>query len=559
MQTQINQIIAPSGEAPSAAEVQNARIGADGVTYGTLGESIRGNDNELKQMINIPDEDMEVREYLYWNRLNSGVDAAIYATNYLYEPGYIKKAHVKIIGDTDQTGALYAYTKNGKDYDLWGKLCDFTGHGEIVVTVNKNIDKKFILAFSCNKLASKPGVTSKYNSTYVHASTPKSTISGASFSSNLSFAVGVIYDRFIDAVNEIQTVKIIPDFTRYPIVWDFENGELKVKFTVIKPKNRGLSAYFNGSYSISITQGTYKHLFLVYDENADSLGVVEGVSILPTNLMNKYVVAGIHGNGDRFSIYSINAEMVKVIHKKTVDGGVFPLRAGRRIYTLPIIENKWFNCDSVFLGDGLTVGQNPEDSYNAMLDDNISAIAKEELGLYQGYNYGIGGALISGSSDKSFINRYSNMFDYSNVNLVCVWGGANDFYHGVDLGSMSNVSDNTKFIPALYNLIDGLLKKYKNNKAQIVVISPPHLYGSENGYKEDIPRNGYVLKDLVDAMDDVCNYFGVPFCNLYKTIGFTPRISDVKTLYQPDGVHFNVNGSRQYACNRIVNFIKSEL
>lgn len=41
LQSQINQIIAPSGEAPSAAEVQNARIGADGVTYGTLGDAIR--------------------------------------------------------------------------------------------------------------------------------------------------------------------------------------------------------------------------------------------------------------------------------------------------------------------------------------------------------------------------------------------------------------------------------------------------------------------------------------------------------------------------------------
>jgi hypothetical protein len=51
LQSQINQIIAPSGEAPSAAEVQNARIGADGVTYSTLGEAIRTNDNELKSTL----------------------------------------------------------------------------------------------------------------------------------------------------------------------------------------------------------------------------------------------------------------------------------------------------------------------------------------------------------------------------------------------------------------------------------------------------------------------------------------------------------------------------
>jgi hypothetical protein len=47
LQSQIDQLIAPTGEAPSAAEVQNARVGADGVTYDTLGNAIRGNDNQL--------------------------------------------------------------------------------------------------------------------------------------------------------------------------------------------------------------------------------------------------------------------------------------------------------------------------------------------------------------------------------------------------------------------------------------------------------------------------------------------------------------------------------
>lgn len=42
LQAQIDQLIAPSGEAPSAAEVENARIGADGITYSTLGDAIRG-------------------------------------------------------------------------------------------------------------------------------------------------------------------------------------------------------------------------------------------------------------------------------------------------------------------------------------------------------------------------------------------------------------------------------------------------------------------------------------------------------------------------------------
>ena len=41
LQAQINQLVAPTGSAPSAAEVENARIGADGITYDTLGNAIR--------------------------------------------------------------------------------------------------------------------------------------------------------------------------------------------------------------------------------------------------------------------------------------------------------------------------------------------------------------------------------------------------------------------------------------------------------------------------------------------------------------------------------------
>jgi hypothetical protein len=60
LQSQINQIVAPSGEAPSAAEVQNARIGANGVTYDTLGSAIRGQVSDLKGAFNI----CSINEYM---------------------------------------------------------------------------------------------------------------------------------------------------------------------------------------------------------------------------------------------------------------------------------------------------------------------------------------------------------------------------------------------------------------------------------------------------------------------------------------------------------------
>lgn len=58
LQAEIDQLVAPTGSAPSAAEIQNARIGVDGTTYTTLGDAIRGQvtnlDNELEEIKTIP-------------------------------------------------------------------------------------------------------------------------------------------------------------------------------------------------------------------------------------------------------------------------------------------------------------------------------------------------------------------------------------------------------------------------------------------------------------------------------------------------------------------------
>lgn len=52
LQSQINQLVAPTGEAPSAAEVENARIGADGITYTSLGDAIRTQVKKVNETLN---------------------------------------------------------------------------------------------------------------------------------------------------------------------------------------------------------------------------------------------------------------------------------------------------------------------------------------------------------------------------------------------------------------------------------------------------------------------------------------------------------------------------
>ena len=64
LQGQIDQIVAPSGEAPSVAEVENARIGANGTTYASLGLAIRTQIEQAVRSSGIHiDTDGEVAEY----------------------------------------------------------------------------------------------------------------------------------------------------------------------------------------------------------------------------------------------------------------------------------------------------------------------------------------------------------------------------------------------------------------------------------------------------------------------------------------------------------------
>lgn len=82
LDARVDQIVAPSGEAPSVAEVTDARVGANGTTYTSLGDAVRGQVTDLKSDINEID-------YGIFNLFNTG--------------------------NLDAIGSGVTYTKQGKD------------------------------------------------------------------------------------------------------------------------------------------------------------------------------------------------------------------------------------------------------------------------------------------------------------------------------------------------------------------------------------------------------------------------------------------------------------
>lgn len=148
LNTRIDEIIAPSGGAPSAAEVTDARISADNITYNTLGNSIRAQTGELKVRRN---------EFLLlkseWNtRLTSKSDAEAWVTNKPYKPGFISNVEIYVDSDTDQECAVRIFKKTS---NLTGTFLyepsHIYGHGVVRIPVNYLVDSEFFVAIKASK------------------------------------------------------------------------------------------------------------------------------------------------------------------------------------------------------------------------------------------------------------------------------------------------------------------------------------------------------------------------------------------------------------------------
>lgn len=83
LDSRVDQIVAPSGEAPSAAEVSDARVGADGTIYTNLGDAVRGQISNLKNDLNSIGS-VEIKQPTYIGKyiaLNGGVGSVVDTDN----------------------------------------------------------------------------------------------------------------------------------------------------------------------------------------------------------------------------------------------------------------------------------------------------------------------------------------------------------------------------------------------------------------------------------------------------------------------------------------------
>ena len=191
-----------------------------------------------------------------------------------------------------------------------------------------------------------------------------------------------------------------------------------------------------------------------------------------------------------------------------------------------------------FLGDSITEGCGasvPEKCF-------VSLFAKAHPNT-KVYNYGIGGTRIADQTVPTEL-KYEFPF-YTRVesmtvpaDLICVFGGTNDFGHGdAPMGKQGDKTPAT-FYGALYTLSEKLLQRYRG--AKIVFFTPLHCSWEDTPTKR--ADGEWILADYVTAVRNNARQFSFPLLDLWEVSGMLPITDEARAAYMPDGLHPNDTG-----------------
>lgn len=206
-----------------------------------------------------------------------------------------------------------------------------------------------------------------------------------------------------------------------------------------------------------------------------------------------------------------------------------------------------------FLGDSITEGagtSSHDKMFTMLIEREYGAICQ---------NYGIGGTRIARQKtatvekwDRDFISRVPEMDNDADV--VVVFGGTNDFGHGdAPLGTMSDRTPYT-FYGALHCLYTALTEKYPD--VPVVILTPLHRLNEDSPKGDNKPEPVGTLKEYVNIIREVAEYYSFPVLDLYKESGLQPKVPVIQQKYIPDGLHPNDAGNEILA-HKIARFLET--
>ncbi|MNP61875.1 hypothetical protein D3C76_1571010 [compost metagenome] len=101
--------------------------------------------------------------------------------------------------------------------------------------------------------------------------------------------------------------------------------------------------------------------------------------------------------------------------------------------------------------------------------------------------------------------------------------------------------------------MSGLIEKYQGK--YIVFITP--LPRNASGTESKTNKQGYTLKEYVNIIIEVAEFYSIPVLDLYRNSGIYVDSATIRTKMIPDGLHPNDTG-HQFLARKIAAFLNSK-
>ena len=503
----------------------------------------------------------------------SSADDNLYIFGNTVKAGFIKKIIIKTNGAVN--GELYIFKSKSEISNGFNKIVlieklPISGGGDnqnqVEVTLNQNFGYDIIIGFKGRGFAySKSGTRTMC---FVPSDTASNYYIGQQIDANfinsdINFAYSIEYglafgdDRINNVTSFLQLLDTsIPSYDReYPIVFDFVKNILTIKgFALSKNTNAFSSNFSNVNVEIDLPElnkqiKDYQNYSLTYNGSEFILRHSVGGIIMLNDFKNyedKVCDISIKFTDSKKPFVhfttSQNRNLVKVIvNQVTSENNNDQLD----IVTSKIIDGGVYHYTYGALGDSITRGENPENTYKPMLNDRYTDIVSRETGMIVN-NFGIGGTCIARTSDGlGMVDRVNNM---GNADIYSVFGGTNDFARNIEIGQRPE-NDLTHFAPAFEEII----RIFASTGKKFFVITP-----LKRSNMMTANQKGYILDDYVRVEREIAEEYGVPILDLNKEFVFTAYKSEIlKNKYMPDGLHPNTNGMKLLG-EIVTNFIKRQ-
>lgn len=214
-----------------------------------------------------------------------------------------------------------------------------------------------------------------------------------------------------------------------------------------------------------------------------------------------------------------------------------------KISTNNVTSSKWKNKTYISIGDSITWQDKQKYPDANKVAIGYQSFLDQKIGFKNIINYSISGASMAKSSKyparDSIMVRYITK-KYSNVDLITILAGTNDFKLNVPIGEIGKKDDKnfdeSTFYGSYRKLLDYILKQ--NQLTKIYLFTP--LQRDNDGYDiNKINPAGFKLIDYADAVKKIGELYNLPVLDLYTVSGID--ISNIKQ-YTRDGLHPNDKG-----------------